>query len=78
MTKVHHLKKRTYKNAKDAAKWKPSLGDFFCSSYIVNGIRDAWGLWKKGEHHDGSPIYGLKYLKDNSGLIENEAIPKSL
>ena len=67
----HHLKKRTHKNAKEAAKWKPSLGDFFGSSYIVNGIRDAWGLWKKGEHLDGSPIYGLKYLKDNSGLIEN-------
>ena len=27
-------------------------------------------MWRKGEDLDGSPMYGLKYLKDNSGLME--------
>ena len=27
-------------------------------------------MWQKGEDTDGTPLYGLKYLKDNSGLIE--------
>ena len=67
---AHHLKKDQSKHKKDSQPRIPSLGDFFGSSYIIAGVRDAWGLWQKGEDTDGTPLYGLRYLKDNSGLID--------
>ena len=67
---AHHLKKDQSKNKKDNQPRIPTLGDFFGSGYIVAGVRDAWGLWQKGEDTDGTPLYGMKYLKDNSGLID--------
>ena len=67
---AHHLKKEQNKQKKDNSPRIPSLNDFFGSGYIVAGVRDAWGMWQKGEDTDGTPLYGLKYLKDNSGLIE--------
>ena len=68
---THHLKKEQGKNnRKNDAPRIPTLGDFFGSGYITAGVRDAWGLWQKGEDIDGTPMFGLKYLKDNSGLME--------
>ena len=68
---THHLKKEQGKtNRKNDAPRIPTLGDFFGSGYITAGVRDAWGLWQKGEDLDGTPMFGMKYLKDNSGLIE--------
>jgi len=68
---THHLKKEQGKtNRKSDAPRIPTLGDFFGSGYITAGVRDAWGLWQKGEDLDGTPMYGMKYLKDNSGLVE--------
>ena len=68
---THHLKKEQGKtNRKSDAPRVPTLGDFFGSGYITAGVRDAWGLWQKGEDLDGTPMFGLKYLKDNSGLVE--------
>ena len=66
---AHHLKKDQSKHKKDQPRI-PTLGDFFGSGYIIAGVRDAWGLWQKGEDTDGTPLYGLRYLKDNSGLID--------
>ena len=68
---THHLKKEQNKqNKKNNAPRIPTLSDFFGSGYITAGVRDAWGLWQKGEDIDGTPMFGLKYLKDNSGLME--------
>ncbi len=67
---AHHLKKDQTKQKKDDSPRIPTLGDFFGSGYIVAGVRDAWGMWPKGTDIEGTPLFGLKYLKDNSGLIE--------
>ena len=67
---AHHLKKEQNNKRKDGVPRIPTLSDFFGSGYITAGIRDAWGLWQKGEDLDGTPLFGLKYLKDNSGLVE--------
>ena len=68
---AHHLKKEQGNHKrKDNQPRIPAVGDFFGSTYIVAGVRDAWGLWQKGEDLDGTPMFGLKYLKSNSGLVE--------
>jgi len=68
---THHLKKEQgNKKQNDNKPRIPTLNDFYGNSYIMAGVRDAWGLWQKGEDLDGTPMYGLKYLKDNSGLVE--------
>ena len=68
---AHHLKKEQGNHKrKDNQPRIPTLGDFFGSGYITAGVRDAWGLWQKGEDLDGTPMFGLKYLKNNSGLVE--------
>jgi hypothetical protein len=71
---THHLKKENRKSDGEGGERQPSLNDFFGSSYIVNGIRDAWAMWRRGKELDGSPMFGLKYLKDNSGLMERDFV----
>ena len=44
---AHHLKKDQSKHKKDNQPRIPSLGDFFGSSYIIAGVRDAWGLYSR-------------------------------
>ena len=68
----HHLNKGNRKADEKGNEWKPSISDLFGSSYIANGVRDAWAIWKRGEDTDGSPMFGLRYLKDNSGLMERD------
>jgi len=71
---THHLKKENRRSDGEGGERQPSLNDFFGSSYIVNGIRDAWAMWRRGKELDGSPMFGLKYLKDNSGLMERDFV----
>jgi len=68
---THHLKKtekgRVDKNGNPVPV---TLSDFFGSSYIVNGLADAWGMWRTGEQIDGQPLFALRYLKDRGMLME--------
>lgn len=73
MVVTHHLGKGSDRHADDEGKERtPTHKDIFGSAYIFNGARDVWAMWRKGEDLDGSPMYGLKYLKDNSGLMERD------
>lgn len=65
---THHLKKDRPKH-KDGRPKPVTLSEFFGSSYIINGVSDAWGMWRTS-HDTEAPRFSLRYLKDRSMLAE--------